>query len=81
MRRFFRDERGQATVEFAVTLPIYLVLFLGVIYFGKAYYKEQQVQIEQHKAELQAERERNNRQQALIKELFRRTKMLEKSIR
>jgi len=32
-------------VEFAVTLPIYLVLFMGVIYFGKAYYKEQQVQI------------------------------------
>lgn len=32
-------------MEFAVTLPIYLVLFLGVIYFGKAYYKEQQVQI------------------------------------
>ncbi len=39
------EERGQAIVEFAVTLPIFLLLFLGVIYFGKAFYKEQQVQI------------------------------------
>lgn len=45
MRYFLRDQRGQATVEFAVTLPIMLLLIMGVIYFGKAFYKEQQVQL------------------------------------
>jgi len=45
IRRLHRDLRGQALVEFAVTLPIWLLLMLGVIYFGKAFYKEQQVQI------------------------------------
>ncbi len=45
MRRLLRDTSGQAAVEFAVTLPIFLLLILGVIYFGKAFYKEQQVQI------------------------------------
>lgn len=32
-------------VEFAVTLPIFLVMFLGIMYFGYAYYEEQQVQL------------------------------------
>ena len=45
LRRFHRDAEGQATVEFAVTLPIFLVLFMGVIHFGKAYYQEQNAQI------------------------------------
>ena len=45
MKRLHRELGGQAMVEFAVTLPIFLVLFLGVIHFGKAFYKEQQVQI------------------------------------
>ena len=45
MSRLLRDTRGQATVEFAVTLPIFLVLIMGVIHFGKAYYQEQNAQI------------------------------------
>jgi Flp pilus assembly protein TadG len=33
-RRHLRDERGQAMVEFAVILPIFLVLVFGIIQFG-----------------------------------------------
>ena len=32
-----RDERGQATVEFALILPLLLTLVLGVIEFGRAW--------------------------------------------
>ncbi len=45
IRRLLDDVRGQATVEFAVTLPIFLVLIMGIIHFGKAYYQEQNAQI------------------------------------
>ena len=37
MTRRIRDERGQATVEFALILPILLLLILGIIEFGKAW--------------------------------------------
>jgi Flp pilus assembly protein TadG len=33
-RRQLRDERGQAMVEFAVVLPIFVVLVFGIIQFG-----------------------------------------------
>jgi Flp pilus assembly protein TadG len=33
-RRHLRDDRGQAMVEFAVILPIFLVLVFGIIQFG-----------------------------------------------
>jgi Flp pilus assembly protein TadG len=36
-RRIRRDERGQATVEFALILPLLLTLVLGVIEFGRAW--------------------------------------------
>lgn len=36
-RRIRRDERGQATVEFALILPLLLTLILGVIEFGRAW--------------------------------------------
>lgn len=32
-----RDERGQATVEFALILPLLLTLVLGVVEFGRAW--------------------------------------------
>jgi Flp pilus assembly protein TadG len=35
--RFKGDERGQATVEFALILPLLLGLVLGVIEFGRAW--------------------------------------------
>lgn len=35
MRRFFRDERGTTLVELAIVLPVFLLLFLGLIDFGR----------------------------------------------
>jgi hypothetical protein len=32
-----RDERGQALVEFALVLPILLILIIGIIEFGRAW--------------------------------------------
>ena len=36
LRRFRNDERGQALTEFALVLPLLLLVLLGVIDFGKA---------------------------------------------
>ncbi len=36
-RRITRDERGQAIIEFALVLPIFLLLVIGIIQFGIAY--------------------------------------------
>jgi Flp pilus assembly protein TadG len=36
-RRIRTDERGQAAVEFALILPLLLMLILGVIEFGRAW--------------------------------------------
>ncbi len=37
MKRLIRNQRGQATVEFALILPVLLLLVLGIIEFGKAW--------------------------------------------
>ncbi|MGH7517789.1 MAG: TadE/TadG family type IV pilus assembly protein [Gemmatimonadales bacterium] len=37
MTQAIQDERGQATVEFALILPVLLLLVLGIIEFGKAW--------------------------------------------
>ena len=34
LRRFFRGGRGQSLVEFALTLPILMILIFGIIDFG-----------------------------------------------
>ncbi|MCK5878955.1 MAG: pilus assembly protein [Holophagae bacterium] len=39
----FTDQKGQALVEFAMFLPIYLLLAFGLIFFAKAYFVQQQV--------------------------------------
>jgi Flp pilus assembly protein TadG len=33
----FRDQRGTALVEFALVLPIFLFLVIGMLHFGKAF--------------------------------------------
>jgi Flp pilus assembly protein TadG len=37
MRLRIRDERGQATIEFALILPLLLLLLLGIIEFARAW--------------------------------------------
>ena len=39
----FTNEKGQAITEFAIFLPIYLLLAFGLIFFAKAYFVQQQV--------------------------------------
>lgn len=39
MKKFFwRDRRGQALVEMALVLPILIILFMGVIEFGRIFH-------------------------------------------
>jgi Flp pilus assembly protein TadG len=37
LRRLGRDARGQALVEFALILPVLLLLILGIVEFGRAW--------------------------------------------
>lgn len=39
-----RDDRGAAMVEFAIVLPILLMLLLGIIEFGRAYNTQVSIQ-------------------------------------
>lgn len=43
MRKIFKvnDQRGVAAVEFAIVLPILLIIFAGITEFGIAYYNKQ----------------------------------------
>jgi Flp pilus assembly protein TadG len=38
MDRWIREQRGQSLVEFALALPVLLVLLLGLADFGRAFY-------------------------------------------
>ena len=40
IKRFFRTEKGQAMVEFALVLPFLLALLCGIIDFGWLYYNQ-----------------------------------------
>lgn len=40
-RRGTRDERGVAAVEFALVLPLLLILMFGIVEFGLAWYSKQ----------------------------------------
>ena len=40
LTRFFRTEKGQAMVEFALVLPLLLALLCGIIDFGWLYYNQ-----------------------------------------
>lgn len=39
-KRFLKSERGQAMVEFALVLPLLLILLCGIIDFGWLYYNQ-----------------------------------------
>ncbi len=41
VRRFARGDAGQAAVEFALVLPLLLVLVIGIIEFGRAWNEHQ----------------------------------------
>jgi Flp pilus assembly protein TadG len=43
LRRLRREERGQALVEFALILPILLIMVLGIIDFGRAWNLQQTI--------------------------------------
>ncbi len=40
LKRFLKTEKGQAMVEFALVLPVLLVLLCGIIDFGWLYYNQ-----------------------------------------
>lgn len=43
LRRMWRNEAGQALVEFALVLPVLLLLIAGIIEFGRAFHIQQVV--------------------------------------
>ena len=44
MSRSRRDDRGAAMVEFAIVLPVLLLILLGIIEFGRAYNAQVSIQ-------------------------------------
>jgi Flp pilus assembly protein TadG len=42
-RKLFRDRSGQALVEFALVVPIFMLLVMGVIEFGRAWNLQQTI--------------------------------------
>jgi Flp pilus assembly protein TadG len=44
MSRSKRDDRGAAMVEFAIVLPVLLLILLGIIEFGRAYNTQVSIQ-------------------------------------
>jgi Flp pilus assembly protein TadG len=44
MSRLKRDDRGAAMVEFAIVLPVLLLILLGIIEFGRAYNAQVSIQ-------------------------------------
>ena len=44
MSRIKRDDRGAAMVEFAIVLPVLLLILLGIIEFGRAYNAQVSIQ-------------------------------------
>ena len=40
LKKLFQSEHGQALVEFALVLPIFLILLCGIIDFGWLYYNQ-----------------------------------------
>ena len=45
MRAFSRRRNGMASVEFVVTLPLYLMLIFGVLFFGRATFIDQEMNL------------------------------------
>jgi Flp pilus assembly protein TadG len=44
MSRTKRDDRGAAMVEFAIVLPVLLLILMGIIEFGRAYNTQVSIQ-------------------------------------
>ena len=43
-RRFFKNEKGQAMVEFAIVLPLLLLILCGILDFGWIYFNRYKVE-------------------------------------
>ncbi|MCR5737917.1 MAG: pilus assembly protein [Eubacterium sp.] len=43
-RRFFKNEKGQAMVEFAIVLPLLLLILCGILDFGWIYFNKYKVE-------------------------------------
>ena len=39
-RRFWKDQKGQGLVEFAIILPVLLIILLGIVEFGLILYNQ-----------------------------------------
>ncbi len=44
LKKLLRQEKGQALVEFALVLPILLILVLGIVVFGQIFFSYQLIQ-------------------------------------
>ena len=45
LKAFWRDRRGVSTLEFALTLPVLLLIFLGMIEFGEVFTVDRRITI------------------------------------
>ena len=43
--KFIRRRNGSAAIEFAISLPMYLILFFGVLFFGQSSFIDQEMNL------------------------------------
>ncbi len=71
IKSLFTDEKGQAVTEFAIFLPMYLLLIFGMVFFAKGYFAKQQTV---SAARYMAFDEEDNKEDEVKKYFFRELK-------